>query len=70
MEALRAVLTPVAAAALLVFCLLYTPCIAAISAVKRELGTRWAIGMVLFQCVIAYLCAGIVVLVAKCVLGM
>ena len=69
MEALRAVLTPVAAAALLVFCLLYTPCIAAISSVKRELGTRWAIGMVFFQCAIAYLCAGIVVLVAKLVLG-
>ena len=63
MEGLRAVLTPVAAAALLVFCLLYTPCIAAISAVKRELGTRWAIRMVLMQCAIAYVCAVIVVLV-------
>ena len=63
MDGLRAVLTSVAAAALLVFCLLYTPCIAAISAVKRELGTRWAIRMVLMQCAIAYVCAVIVVLV-------
>ena len=68
MDALRAVLTPLAAAALLVFCLLYTPCIAAITSVKRELGTRWAVGMVLLQCAIAYLCAGIVVLIGQVIL--
>ena len=68
MDALRAVLTPLAAAALLVFCLLYTPCIAAITSVKRELGTRWAVGMVLLQCAIAYLCAGIVVLIGQIIL--
>ena len=68
MDALRTVLTPLAAAALLVFCLLYTPCIAAITSVKRELGTRWAVGMVLLQCVIAYLCAGIVVLIGQVIL--
>ena len=68
MDALHAVLTPLAAAALLVFCLLYTPCIAAITSVKRELGTRWAIGMVLLQCAIAYLCAGIVVLIGQIIL--
>ena len=68
MDALRAVLTPLAAAALLVFCLLYTPCIAAITSVKRELGTRWAVGMVLLQCAIAYVCAGIVVLIGQIIL--
>ena len=68
MDAIRAALTPLAAAALLVFCLLYTPCIAAITSVKRELGTRWAIGMVLLQCAIAYLCAGVVVLIGQILL--
>ena len=44
-----------AGAALLVFCLLYTPCVAAIAAVKRELGGKWAAGIVLSQCAIAWL---------------
>ncbi len=56
-EALHAALSPVAAFALLVFCLLYTPCVAAISAVKRELGGRWAIFMVIFQCSVAWIVA-------------
>ena len=43
------------AAALLVFCLLYTPCVAAIAAVKRELGKKWALVMVLLQCTVAWL---------------
>ena len=43
------------AAALLVFCLLYTPCVAAIAAVKRELGKKWALLMVLLQCTVAWL---------------
>ncbi len=47
-------ITPAAAAALLVFCLLYTPCVAAIASVKRELGFKWAIAMVLLQCGIAW----------------
>ncbi len=51
------ILTPAAAASLLVFCLLYTPCVAAIAAIKRELGARWAIGIVVLQCVIAWICA-------------
>ena len=50
-------LSPLAAASLLVFCLLYTPCVAAVAAVKRELGGKWAAGMVVFQCVIAWICA-------------
>lgn len=56
-EALRAAITPVSAAALLVFCLLYTPCVAAVASVKRELGTRWALTMVAGQCAIAWVCA-------------
>jgi len=50
-------LTPLACASLLVFCLLYTPCVAAIAAVRRELGHRWALQVVVGQCVIAWLCA-------------
>ena len=57
--ALTAALTPLAAAALLVFCLLYTPCVAAVAAVRRELGRRWAACIVLGQCVLAWLCAGL-----------
>ena len=45
------------AAALLVFCLLYTPCVAAIASVKRELGGKWATAMVIGQCVIAWIAA-------------
>ena len=54
---IASVLTPLAAASLLVFSLLYTPCVAAIASVKRELGSRWAAGVVLWQCVIAWLAA-------------
>ncbi len=45
------------AAALLVFSLLYTPCVAAIAAVKRELGGKWAVGVVLWQCTVAWVAA-------------
>ena len=55
--ALAAALQPAAAAPLLVFCLLYTPCVAAIASVKRELGGRWAAIMVVEQCLIAWVCA-------------
>lgn len=51
------VLTPLAAASLLVFCLLYTPCVAAVASVKRELGGKWAVGVVIGQCVLAWLVA-------------
>ena len=64
-EALHTVLTPLGAAALLIFCLLYTPCVAAIASVKRELGGKWAAGMVVGQCAIAWICA-----VAVKVIGM
>ncbi len=56
-EALLAAVTPLAAASLLVFCLLYTPCVAAIAAIKRELGGKWAVGVVIGQCVIAWVAA-------------
>ena len=61
--AIVAVLSPLAAACLLVFCLLYTPCVAAIAAIKRELGIKWAVGVVVGQCVIAWLVALVVHLV-------
>lgn len=50
-------LTTLAAASLLVFCLLYTPCVAAIASVKRELGGKWAILVVFWQCGIAWIAA-------------
>ena len=59
-EALVAAITPVAAASLLTFCLLYTPCVAAIAALKRELGGKWAAGVVVMQCVVAWIAAFIV----------
>lgn len=52
-----AALSPLSVAALLVFCLLYTPCIAAIASIKRELGGKWATNIVIGQCVIAWICA-------------
>lgn len=64
--AVQALLTPLTAAALLVFCLLYTPCAAAVSAVRRELGTKWMCYVIVFQCVIAWIVAFIV----KLALGM
>lgn len=47
-------MTPLAAASLLVFSLLYTPCVAAIASVRRELGRKWALGVVVWQCVLAW----------------
>lgn len=55
--AFAAALSPAAAAPLLVFCLLYTPCIAAVASVKRELGGKWAFIMVANQCIVAWLAA-------------
>lgn len=63
--AVQAVLTPLTAAALLVFCLLYTPCAAAVSAVRRELGSKWMCFVIVFQCVVAWIMA----LIAHFVLG-
>ncbi len=57
---LKGILTPLSALSLLVFCLLYTPCVAAIASIKRELGIKWAAGVVISQCVIAWLAAFVV----------
>ena len=58
-----AVLSSLSAASLLVFSLLYTPCVAAIASVKRELGGKWAAAMVFWQCLIAWIAAFITYLV-------
>lgn len=63
-EVLLAAITPLAAASLLVFCLLYTPCVAAVAAIKRELGGKWAAGVVIGQCVIAWIAAFVVYMIA------
>ncbi len=59
-DGIYSVLTPLSAMSLLTFCLLYTPCVAAIAAIKRELGGRWALAVVAGQCVIAWICAFLV----------
>ena len=58
--ALTGLLAPAAACALLVFCLLYTPCVTAVASIRRELGWKWAVNIVLLQCGIAWICALIV----------
>lgn len=63
-EVLTGMLTPAGAAALLVFCLLYTPCVAAVASIRRELGTKWAAAVVIGQCVIAWLAAWAVYMIA------
>ncbi len=59
-ESILAALSPMSAFSLLIFCLLYTPCVAAIASVKRELGSRWAIGVVAEQCIVAWLASFVV----------
>ncbi len=62
------VMSPVSAASLLVFSLLYTPCVAAIASIKRELGSKWAVGVVFWQCTVAWIAAFLVRLVCMGVL--
>ena len=57
------VLSPVSAVSLLIFSLLYTPCVAAVASIKRELGGKWAVGVVLWQCAVAWIAAFLVRLV-------
>ena len=57
------VLSPLTAGSLPVFSLLYTPCIAAIASVKRELGSKWAVSMVIWQCIVAWVAAFAVYLI-------
>ena len=59
----ESVMTAISAAALLVFSLLYTPCVAAIAAIRRELGRRWALAVVLWQCGVAWIAALLVRLI-------
>ena len=61
--AVSAMMSTLSAASLLVFSLLYTPCVAAIASVKRELGGRWAAMLVLWQCLIAWVAALLVRLI-------
>ena len=63
--ALTSGITPLSAASLLVFCLLYTPCVAAIASIKRELGGKWAVGVVIIQCIIAWIAAFLVYLIGS-----
>ena len=66
---IQQLMTPLAAMCLLVFSLLYTPCIAAITSIRRELGHKWAWGVVIGQCVIAWIAAFIVHMVGGMLLG-
>ena len=59
----HAMMAPLTAASLLVFSLLYTPCVAAIASIRRELGSRWALSVVLFQCAVAWIGALLVQLI-------
>ncbi|MBR2645234.1 MAG: ferrous iron transport protein B [Clostridia bacterium] len=64
-SALFGILTPVGALSFLVFCLLYTPCVAAIASIRRELGRGWSALVVLFQCVVAWIAAFLVHLIGS-----
>ena len=59
MDVIHKILTPASALSLLIFCLLYTPCVAAVSSVKRELGSKWALVVVVGQCVVAWIMAAL-----------
>ena len=61
--------TTVSSISMLVFCLLYTPCVAAIASIRRELGGKWVLFVVLFQCTVAWLCAWVAYLIANAVIG-
>ena len=60
---LTEIFTTATAYALMVFCLLYTPCIAAMATIRRELGNTWAMIILVFQCVIAWLAAFAITLI-------
>ena len=57
------------AVSMLVFCLLYTPCVAAVAAIRRELGTKWMLFIIAFQCVVAWVCAWIAYLIANAIIA-
>lgn len=66
MDVIHKILTPASALSLLIFCLLYTPCVAAVSSVKRELGSKWALVVVVGQCVVAWVMAALVYAICLC----
>lgn len=66
MDVIHKILTPASALSLLIFCLLYTPCVAAVSSVKRELGSKWALVVVFGQCVVAWIMAALVYAICLC----
>ena len=66
-SSLTAVMSTVTAASILVFSLLYTPCVAAIASIKRELGVKWAVGVVFWQCAVAWLASLVVILIGMCI---
>ncbi len=61
--------TTVTSISMLVFCLLYTPCVAAMAAVRRELGTKWMLFIIIFQCVVAWICAWFAYLIANAIIA-
>ena len=61
--------TTVTSISMLVFCLLYTPCVAAMAAIRRELGAKWMLFIILFQCAVAWVCAWIAYLIANAVIA-
>lgn len=63
-QMLATIISPISALSLLVFCLLYTPCVASIAVIKREMGVKWAIFVAVWQCVVAWCAAAFVVVVA------
>ena len=65
--AVATAMSPVAAASLLVFSLLYTPCVAAVAAIKRELGGKWAFGVVLWQCTVAWIGSLVIYLIGTAI---
>lgn len=67
-DGVKTALTSAAAMSLLVFSLLYTPCVAAVAAVKRELGSKWAVAVVLWQCVVAWIASTVVYIVGNVIM--
>jgi ferrous iron transport protein B len=68
-EAMKSAMTAVQAGTFLAFCLLYTPCIAAVASIKQEQGRKYALATVVFQCLIAWLVAGVVNIILNGVMG-
>ena len=62
-DSVRTVLSTLTASSILVFSLLYTPCVAAVASIRRELGNKWAINVVVWQCIIAWIAAFLVRLI-------